>query len=233
MLSTSTLTLETSGNFTRLITPERSMKENFSTVLAGSETCWLVVVITDLAVLITKDHTTKYSLYSSLIMAITTAILSLTFPVQPRLVVARTCEAVEFDLQLLCQAGVVQIGSRQWAIDLVLLTRGVLLVCYLWEKWRYPHFQLPAHKLSLWLPAGAFYLYEKQPWIIDDTLYLDRVSAFMCGLLAVTHKASIYLLDIKTWRTYTIAIDPKFDAWHLFTSSFDKARLADAIPMIE
>ncbi|KAH9113308.1 hypothetical protein LEN26_013178 [Aphanomyces euteiches] len=166
MLSTSTLTLETSGNFTRLITPERSMKENFSTVLAGSETCWLVVVITDLAVLITKDHTTKYSLYSSLIMAITTAILSLTFPVQPRLVVARTCEAVEFDLQLLCQAG-------------------------------------------------------------------DRVSAFMCGLLAVTHKASIYLLDIKTWRTYTIAIDPKFDAWHLFTSSFDKARLADAIPMIE
>ncbi|CAK4077373.1 unnamed protein product [Aphanomyces euteiches] len=166
-------------------------------------------------------------------MAITTAILSLTFPVQPRLVVARTCEAVEFDLQLLCQAGVVQIGSRQRAIDLVLLTRGVLLVCYLWEKWRYPHFQLPAHKLSLWLPAGAFYLYEKQPWIIDDTLYLDRVSAFMCGLLAVTHKASIYLLDIKTWRTYTIAIDPKFDTWHLFTSSFDKARLADAIPMIK
>ncbi|KAH9136883.1 hypothetical protein AeRB84_018158 [Aphanomyces euteiches] len=202
MLSTSTLTLETS--------------ENFSTVLAGSETCWLVVVITDLAVLITKDHTTN-----------------LTFPVQPRLVVARTCEAVEFDLQLLCQAGVVQIGSRQRAIDLVLLTRGVLLVCYLWEKWRYPHFQLPAHKLSLWLPAGAFYLYEKQPWIIDDTLYLDRVSAFMCGLLAVTHKASIYLLDIKTWRTYTIAIDPKFDTWHLFTSSFDKARLADAIPMIK
>ncbi|KAH9112993.1 hypothetical protein AeMF1_012751 [Aphanomyces euteiches] len=193
MLSTSTLTLETSGIFTRLITPERSMKENFSTVLAGSETCWLVVVITDLAVLITKDHTTNLA------------------------------EATD----------VVQIGSRQWAIDLVLLTRGVLLVCYLWEKWRYPHFQLPAHKLSLWLPAGAFYLYEKQPWIIDDTLYLDRVSAFMCGLLAVTHKASIYLLDIKTWKTYTIAIDPKFDAWHLFTSSFDKARLADAIPMIE
>ncbi|CAK4844403.1 unnamed protein product [Aphanomyces euteiches] len=233
MLSTSTLTLETSGIFTRLATPERSAKENFSTFLAGNETCWLVIVVTDLAIFITKDHTTKYSLYSSLVTTSITAILSLVSPVQPSVSVVRACDAVQFDLQLTCQAGVVQIGSNQRVGDLVFTTLGVLLACFLWEKWRHPNFELPTHKLSLWLPAGAFYLYEKQPWIIHDTLYLDRVSAFMCGLLAVTHKASIYLLDIKTWRAYTIAIDPKFDARRLSTSSFDNARLADAIPMIE
>ncbi|KAF0686976.1 Aste57867_21268 [Aphanomyces stellatus] len=232
-LATAKVELQTSNYFTVMARPPTSGIHSLSTILAGSETCWLVIVLTDLFMAVTKDHTNKYSLKSSVLATIVAIILSSTSPVTPQLTVARTCEATQIDFQLTCHAGVIQIGSYERTLQLLIMTSAVVILCFAWEYWRHPTFKLPSHRVSLLLPAGAHYLYHKQPWIFHNTLYLDKASAFLCGLVSFKYKRAVYILDIKTWRTHTIEIDSEFNPRLLSAHVYDQGRIEVALPMVE
>ncbi|KAF0682432.1 Aste57867_25445 [Aphanomyces stellatus] len=232
-LATSTAQLHIEGNFTKMITPKATTNHALSTVLAGSETCWLVIVLTDLFMVVTKDHTNKYSLKSSIITTMASIILSWVSPVTSKLIVSRACDTTQVDFQLVCHAGIVQIGSFERTLQLVIMTSAIVFLCFAWERWRHPTFKLPSHHVSLLLPAGAHYLYHKRPWIFNNTLYLDKASAFLCGLVSVKYKRAVYVLDIKTWRIHRIDIDSKFDPRLLSAHMYDQNRIEHALPMVE
>ncbi|KAF0699574.1 Aste57867_9862 [Aphanomyces stellatus] len=232
ILSTAKVTIEMTGGFTTIQTPHPTGIQWLSTLLAGSETCWLVIVLTDLGLVITKDHSNTYSLKSSIVGTIVSIVLSVASPVTPTFELARTCDATHMDLQLTCRAGVIQIGSATRTIQLAYATAIVVVVCFVVERLRCPNLKLPPHNLSLLMPAGAHYLYEKGPWIFDGTLYLDKASAFVCGLIAISHNQSVYLLDIKTWRTHAIAVDGGA-VKVLSTDKYDQKRIQASVPLVE
>ncbi|RHY25098.1 hypothetical protein DYB32_008516 [Aphanomyces invadans] len=231
LLATSSVQLASSGSFTRIAS--NTHHGWATTVLSSSETCWLVIVITDVAMAVTKDYTNKYSLYSSVVATILATLLSVMYPVHPTFVLQRECKTPQVNFQVECVAGVVQIGSFPRVIQLVALTSAVVIVCYAWERWRNPNFLLPQHTTSLLLPAGAVYLYHKEPWIYKGTLYLDKASAFMCGLIAISYKRQMFVLDIKTWRLHAIAIDEGLYPRHMSMTSLQELSMASAVPLID
>ncbi|KAF0682437.1 Aste57867_25450 [Aphanomyces stellatus] len=232
-LATGSVQLQIDGYFSVIVTPKASGVRSLSTVLAGSETCWLVIVLTDLFMVVTKNHTNKYSLKSSIIVTLASIIMSWARPVTPQFIVSRTCDSSQVDFQLICHAGVVQIGSYERTLQLVVMTSTTVCLCFAWEYWRDPSLKLPSHRVSLFLPAGAHYLYHKRPWIFNNTLYLDKASAFLCGLVSVKYRRVVYVLDIKTWRTHTILIDSDFDSRLLSAHVYDQTRINYALPMVE
>ncbi|KAF0715640.1 Aste57867_3267 [Aphanomyces stellatus] len=233
-LSTANVQLVMEDTVTKIVTPQHNtLLERISTLLAGSETSWLVIVLTDVAMLVTTHHTNAYS-NKAMVLAIVAAIcISVLWPVQPSFTIRRACSPVQLDFQLTCQAGVVEIGSHRRAIELVAVTAAIVVLCFVWERWRHPAFRLPSHKLSLLLPAGAHFLYAKKAWILNDVLYLDQASAFLCGLVTVTYHRSVYILDVKTWRTHTFPIDSTLAVALIGSHKFDQQRLATAVPLVE
>ncbi|KAF0695935.1 Aste57867_13283 [Aphanomyces stellatus] len=202
LLSTYAPSLSRTGrNFTSMTIPQPSM---LSTVLTGSETCWFVIVLTDRGLIVTKDHSNKYSLVSSIVVTLVTIVLSFANPVQPRFTLSRMCAAPQVDFELACNAGVIEVGDASRFIQLVVAAATVICLAYTLERWRAPAFKLPTHNHSFWLPAGATYLFHTRPWIVNETLFLDRASALMCGLSTVSHGRVVYLLDVKTWPLHAI-----------------------------
>ncbi|KAF0715063.1 Aste57867_3588 [Aphanomyces stellatus] len=232
-LATSTVQLQVTGAFTTIHIPTPTGIQWLSTLLAGAETCWLVIVLTDVGLVVTKDLTNSYSLLSSIVGTILSIALSVAQPVRPSFGLARMCDVAQLDFQLTCHAGVIHIGSATRVVQLLVLTSTVVVVCFAFEKWRHPNLKLPTHRLSLLLPAGGHYLYHKDPWIFHETLYLDKASAFMCGLVSVSTPHAVYLLDTKTWRTHVIKIDKSFDPRLLTTHLPDQRRIARSIPLVD
>ncbi|RHY26598.1 hypothetical protein DYB32_008466, partial [Aphanomyces invadans] len=230
LLATSSPRLEQSGTFTTLA--KRASDEWVATLFSGSEACWLVIVITDVGMAATRDLTNKYSWNSTVAVAALATLLSMTYPVEPTFILHRTCTTPQVNFQVECCAGVVQIGSLARVVQLVLLTSVVIVLCYVWQRWRRPQFRLPHHTTSHLLPAGALYLYNKQPWIVKSTLYLDKASAFLCGLIAVSYNRSMYVLDVKMWRVHVIAIDSAVDLPPLAMNSHLQRSIASAVPLI-
>ncbi|KAF0720746.1 Aste57867_88 [Aphanomyces stellatus] len=232
VLATSQAALGISGIFTTIHSPKPTGWQWLSTLLAGSETCWLIIVLTDLLLVVTKDHSNRYSFKSSILGTLLSILLTATSPVTPSFHVARSCAATQLDFQLVCHAGVVQIGDPRRTLQLVVLTAAVVVICFAWEKWSNPTFRLPTHRLSLLLPAGGYYFFHKKPWIFHQTLYLDNASAFICGLITFSTNRRVYLLDIKTWRTHMITIDADFDPRLLSVHTFDQRRIALSVPLV-
>ncbi|KAF0716172.1 Aste57867_2987 [Aphanomyces stellatus] len=129
-LSTTDVQLSISGIFTRMGVPQATGIQRLTTVLAGSETCWLVIVLTDLGLVVTKDHTSDYSLKASILAMVTSIVLSATKPVEPTFTLARTCDAVQVDLQLACHAGVIEIGSFHRVVKLVIVVALAVVLCF-------------------------------------------------------------------------------------------------------
>ncbi|KAF0682435.1 Aste57867_25448 [Aphanomyces stellatus] len=63
-LATTNVGLVLAGVFTHMTTPTLSGIHSLSTVLAGPKSCWLVIVLTDLFMVVTKDPTNKFLLRS-------------------------------------------------------------------------------------------------------------------------------------------------------------------------
>ncbi|RHY24005.1 hypothetical protein DYB32_009005, partial [Aphanomyces invadans] len=233
LLSTSNLKLDVRGVFTTIQAPHPTGVYVLLTFLAGLEISWLETILSDIGMLFTRAHTASYKAYSSAITSTLAVLLTIVAPVQPTLELARSCDVVQVDFQVVCLAGTVAIGSSTRFALLCAITAGTLVVCYAYQRMAHPSFALPPHRQSLWLPASAFYLYRKAPWVFSDILFLDKASAFMCGLVSIRHGDAIYVLDIKTWRMFTIRIDDAFRSSHLSQDKGDQARIDMAIPLLE
>ena len=203
-LSTATLTLDIQGTMTHLVTNRPSFFGQVLTVLAAGEISWLVIVLGDMFMVLTKDETSVYTLQSGTLVWVTTAIFSFARPVGPTLQVARSCVVVAVDFQLVCSAGTVEIGESQRLVALILLVVVMMAAVYTIDRFRLRDFSLPRHQPSYLLPACALYLYQKDEWVFDSILHLDRASALLCGIVSIRSCDVIYVLDIKTWRTHVV-----------------------------
>ncbi|KAF0684348.1 Aste57867_23661 [Aphanomyces stellatus] len=233
LLSTGVLKLNVRNGITFMDSPRPTGLQLLLTFLAGLEISWLQAILSDVAMVFTGDHTASYTTYSSVIVSATAVMLTVVAPVKPTLDLSRSCDVVQMDFQVVCRAGTISIGSPSRFGLLCGLTASTLVVCFLWDRWYHPKFVLPRHRQSLWLPACGYYLYRKGPWIFDGILFLDKASAFMSGLVSFKYDRAIYLLDIKTWRMFTITIDAEFNAAQLSVDRQDQEWIDSAIPMLE
>ncbi|EQC27352.1 hypothetical protein SDRG_14875 [Saprolegnia diclina VS20] len=199
----------------------------FSVLLAASEVTWLVEVVNDMAIVLTRSHAAQYATVNSLSVWAATALLSWYAPVVFSARYAPVCHVICMDFQVACETATITIGHWTRIGMLGCLTLCVNLLCYSmvrsvqhwhwhWrlvpKRWR-PHdvvpYTAPTKKVqSLLLSAGATFLFHHAPWVHNDVYYLDRASAALNGLLSVQYDGIFYVLDIKLWRLFVLAPTP-------------------------
>ncbi|OQR97533.1 hypothetical protein ACHHYP_10726 [Achlya hypogyna] len=203
LLSTAALTLEQSRGFYFLAAPRPSW---LATVMAAGETTWLVFILNDGFSLATKQYTAVYAAQSSILVWAVAALWSLVSPVQHSATVARACDVVAVDLQLVCHGGSVAIGSARRLVALAAMASGVAFATYVVQRCRFP--ALASREIhSHLLYASAQYHFVQTGWVDGDVYHLDRASAAIAGLLSVhwrRHKTLV--LDIKSWRLHALDI---------------------------
>ncbi|OQR96757.1 hypothetical protein ACHHYP_13654 [Achlya hypogyna] len=219
LLNTSPLDLVLVGRVTHLTTPPLAW---YNTVVAASEATWLVYVLNDLLSCFTRQHTTTYAYKSTFLTWL--AVTAYTF-VEPHVhtaAVDRRCSAVDMDAALVCISGYVHIGDVGRLANVVAICVASIALSYAGDRLWHP--RLPDDVApSLLLSAQSVYLLAFDRWVVDGEYYLDRASALMAGLVTVTWQHTLYILDIKSWRLYTVC--------HHVSNAHREPRLRWAIPL--
>ncbi|OQS06776.1 hypothetical protein THRCLA_01194 [Thraustotheca clavata] len=222
MLNTSPLDLELepSGVVTHLTSPQLTW---YMTILAASETSWLVYVLNDIFSCITQQYTVLYAGHSSHGTSVVVSIWTFLVPQHYTATVSRTCSYVDMDFEIVCTSGSVALGDPKRLA--VLCAIALLNICFWFglEKWRHPH--LPKVPLkTLLLSAQSFYLMHWHGRQSDGDYYLDTTSAIMAGILAVEYNDQRYIFDIKSWRVMSLPAPKK-------TSTNRECKVQQAIPL--
>ncbi|OQR90538.1 hypothetical protein ACHHYP_05440 [Achlya hypogyna] len=205
LLSTAKLDLEQSNGFFRLVSQQQSW---FTTVMAAGETTWLVFILNDCFSILTQQYTSLYAAQSSILIWVASATWSILAPVQHRATLQRSCSVIAVDAQIVCRSGVVTIGDINRLLGLVGLASGLIGLCYGIQRLRFPAEKDHGVRSHL-LYATAYHHFRQDGWVVRDVYHVDRASAAIDGLLTwrLADRRTM-LLDIKTWRLFTIDPDP-------------------------
>ncbi|KDO34467.1 hypothetical protein SPRG_00531 [Saprolegnia parasitica CBS 223.65] len=226
VLSTARVDLVQSGIVTLFQT---TVSSAVLTVLSAGEVTWFIYVLNDILMVYTQQYARLYMTKATYLLWLISAIWSFVSPVTHSATVARTCAAIDLNLQLVCQSGVLRIGDRTRFVELLLLCVGCLLLCYGIERWRYP--DLPNESpVSHHLSCEAKYLFNLEKWQFQGVYYLDKASAAMNGMLILSLRDTFYALDIKTWRRFQLHV-PRAHYTEMDVKS--RRRLKHAYPLIE
>ncbi|KDO21046.1 hypothetical protein SPRG_13837 [Saprolegnia parasitica CBS 223.65] len=193
VLSTATLELQ------------RSQSLRFAaTLLAAAEVTWLVAVVNDVGLIATHGYAFYYATPNSILAWTTVFMLTRISPVTHAASIAKSCAIVRVDYQVVCSSATIVIG------DLVrLVTLLGIVLCANMTSYALIRHVCSAPKLthdSLFLSAGAKFLFTDEHWVHDGVYYLDRASAVLNGILTFRRARVIYALDIKVWRIFAIAV---------------------------
>ncbi|OQR96443.1 hypothetical protein ACHHYP_15768 [Achlya hypogyna] len=204
MLSTASPTLQFSG----VVSYFADNRPWYKLVLAANEVTWLASIVTDICLVFTREYTSYYSPVNNAAVWSIAALLTTIAPVHHTVVVALDCVPAIFDLEIVCETGTITIGQISrlvMLVSLVLACKGLLAVAT--KRAVGPKPAPVAH--SLFLSAGATYLFSHDHRSYNSVYYLDRASAAMDGLL--TYRGSngkMYVFDCKSWRTLAIEEPP-------------------------
>ncbi|OQR86365.1 hypothetical protein ACHHYP_10625 [Achlya hypogyna] len=213
LLSTATLELHTAGGLA-FLRPAQSPW--YDVVLAASEVTWLVEVLNDVAMVVTRETAARYATTNSFLVWGATALLTLVHPVTYTAAYAPTCSVVQMNFQVVCRTATVDVGSSLRLGTLLALTLAGNVGCYatarLGLRWPsraandvVPFARPPRPPVrSLLLSAGATFLYHHDAWVHGSTYYLDRASAVLNGIVSVSYRGVFYVLDIKLWRVFVL-----------------------------
>ena len=125
----------------------------------------------------------------------------------------------------MCQAGVVAIGSLSRFYSLIALVVGCSFCSYVFQRVFHPKRQPQLSSTSLFLYAAAKHQFQSSKWQHHGIQYLDKASAVITGLLSFEVGDTLYLFDIKTWRTYSIDLPIRTEG--------TPQHLIHAIPLLE
>ncbi|OQR84553.1 hypothetical protein ACHHYP_13256 [Achlya hypogyna] len=222
ILATATLALDYSGTFSAFTTKSNPW---YTTFLASSEVTWLSAISIDLFIVFTKELTPFFTLVNTTLVCATTTFLSFVYPPQHALAITGTdgCTMAQLDWQLECVAATVTIGHLSRTLLLAAIVASAHGLCYAGArmvKGPLPPTGLQSHFLT----SGATYLFSHAYWVHDDVCYLDRASAAYNGMLSFRVGRAMHVFDLKTWRTYTIALLPAADT---------PAHLRHALPLTD
>ncbi|KAF0682798.1 Aste57867_25097 [Aphanomyces stellatus] len=205
----STASLELDRPFTGLAVYFGAVPPNpITTFFSSGEASWIAYILNDLFSTLTKQYTSTYSFKSSLLLWGVAAVWSFVQPVVHSVELARTCHVVAVDAQVVCQSGVVAIGSSRRFIGLLGLAGACCVVCYAIDRLRFPHLTLSKKPASLFLYAAAKHQFRKDRWEYRGVYFLDRASAALNGVLSVRTGGAYYVFDVKTWRLYVYDVEP-------------------------
>ncbi|KDO35147.1 hypothetical protein SPRG_01214 [Saprolegnia parasitica CBS 223.65] len=196
LLSTAKLDLGYSNGFFHLVSQPQSW---FTTIMAASEATWVVYLLNDAFSIVTQQYTAIYADVSSIAVWIAAAIWSLVSPVQHQVTLARTCDAVAVDSQLVCHAGILAIGDVTRFTGLLGLAVALVFGTYAVQRLRFPQLRDTGLRTTL-LHATAFHHFKQDGWVFQNVYHMDRASAAFNGLLSLPWGSNV--LDIKTWRLY-------------------------------
>ncbi|KAF0720039.1 Aste57867_618 [Aphanomyces stellatus] len=198
-------------------------------MLAAGELNWMVYIINDVFSMVTRQYTRRYSILSFNLVWVASAIWAFTAPPKRMVTIDRVCSVVQVDFQVVCNGGIVAIGSVSQFYILLGLVVGCCVVCFLIERIGYtyfqPHTNTPA---SYFLYAAAKHQFRTTKWNYQGIQYLDKASAVLTGILSFRIQHELLLFDIKTWRIYAIPVK------QLGLDDPDLPRhLVHAIPLVE
>ncbi|OQR90404.1 hypothetical protein ACHHYP_05550 [Achlya hypogyna] len=199
ILSTTPLLLEQVDRATLLTSPPRPW---YQTVLAGSEVTWLVYTLNDVFSCFTMQYTTRYAYKSSLATWVAVVVWSFLSPRTYTAQLHRTCTHVDMDFELVCTSAAVGIGSTSSMAVVAALALVCVVLAYVVERLLSPHLA-PLDVHSYLLNSQSLYMLDLTHWQYGGDFYLDKTSAVMAGILSVEYQDNLYMLDIKTWRTFS------------------------------
>ncbi|EQC37695.1 hypothetical protein SDRG_04724 [Saprolegnia diclina VS20] len=208
LLSTSTLRL--SGRHgVSFLTPTPAPW--YTIVLAASEVTWLVEVVNDIALVYTQAYTPYYAMLNTWGVWAVTSLLSGVAPVAPITTVAPTCRVAQIDMQLVCTTASIAIGQKQRLYTLLSVVFGCKIGLYASTRWWLRRAPPKCTVDSLFLSAGAKYLFSHDTWLYNDVYYLDMASAVVNGILTYRRGATVYAVDVKFWRVFAIPLPTESD----------------------
>ncbi|KAF0684062.1 Aste57867_23983 [Aphanomyces stellatus] len=206
LLSTADLTLVQNDPLGLLTTLEARYLTWYQLGLAATEVVWLVYVVSDVCIPLTRQYTTQYTTKSSIMTSFLVGAVSFVLPAGHRVTVARTCRVTILDLEIECDAGTVYIGSMARFLSLVVLTLVCMAAAFAYERLRHPVHEDARHTASALLAAAAKYHFALNGWKFKDCHYLDLASGVITGLLCVEYGRKFYVLDVKLWRVFVLDV---------------------------
>ncbi|EQC33804.1 hypothetical protein SDRG_08487 [Saprolegnia diclina VS20] len=204
VLSTATLELQRSGSLSYFLSPTLSWVK---TLLAAAEVTWLVAVVNDIGLIATHGFAFYYATPNSILAWTTVFILTRVAPVTHAASMAKVCAIVRVDYQVVCSSATIVIGDLVRLVALIGIVLCANITSYAIIR-RVCNAPKPTQD-SLFLSAGAKFLFTDDHWVHDGVYYLDRASAALNGILTFRRGRVIYALDIKVWRIFAIALPEK------------------------
>ncbi|KDO23596.1 hypothetical protein SPRG_10791 [Saprolegnia parasitica CBS 223.65] len=196
-----------------------------TTCLAASEVTWLVGILNDIFLAITREHSIRYVTINSVLVWAVAACLTTLRPVQHKANMAFRCVPTALDLQVTCSTGTIAIGFLDRVLLLILIIVVCNGVCYGLVRSLWPVSASVRRSESLLLTAGAKFLFSHDGWLLGDVYYMDRASALLSGLVTVSWRGSLLVFDVKTWR-----LQPMYTK-KLAAELVLPPRLASALPL--
>ncbi|OQR96369.1 hypothetical protein ACHHYP_16011 [Achlya hypogyna] len=181
----------------------------YKTWLASSEVTWLVAVVNDIGLLATHGYAYYYATPNSILVWGLCSLLSRAYPVAHSTTLTKTCSVVAVDYQVVCTSGVIRIGSIQRFVSLFAVVLGANLTSFAMIRAAYKEPPKRTHD-SLFLAAGAKFMFTDFKWIYNRVYYLDRASAVLNGILTYRRGLVMYAFDIKVWRIFIISLPAKW-----------------------
>ncbi|EQC35082.1 hypothetical protein SDRG_07318, partial [Saprolegnia diclina VS20] len=224
LLNTSTLTLRRIGCGTWFSVPSLPW---YKLVVASAESTWLVYVLNDLLSCVTGPYTSYYAMKSSFLAWVVVAVWTAASPQAYTALLDRHCEFVDMDTALHCASGYVEIGNASRVGLTALICIGSVVGCYSIERLYRPRLVALAIPTQL-LNAQSFYMLDMTDWVVHGEFFLDKTSAFMAGVIAIEWRRRLYVLDIKSWRGFSIGA---MELDRRLTSNGTHERLSWAIPL--
>ncbi|KAF0692350.1 Aste57867_16567 [Aphanomyces stellatus] len=209
LLSTSILQLEQSksGLLTYFVSnPPFTFARIVKTILASGEVSWFIYVVNDIFMPITLQYTSMYAFKCNILSWATSALLSFLSPPEHSATLSQNCTFEEVDFDILCNTGMVVIGQKSRFITLITICMVWIILCYGFEKLRAP--SLPPAKTidSPFLCASAKWMFASEAWVYNQAYYMDKASAALNGMLVIQVDSTFFVLDLKTWRRFTIKV---------------------------
>ncbi|OQR83679.1 hypothetical protein THRCLA_10922, partial [Thraustotheca clavata] len=107
---------------------------------------------------------------------IAAALWCFTSPIEHQASINRSCYVVDVDYEIACKSGSVVIGDKLRFVGLIFLAIGLVFLCYIVQRFRFPHIQ-ERQVSSYLLYATALHHFKQDHWIYQNVYYIDRASA--------------------------------------------------------
>ncbi|RHY72391.1 hypothetical protein DYB30_007802, partial [Aphanomyces astaci] len=202
LLASASLELRYSGHMTYI---ESVQVPWFKTLLAANEFTWHVAILNDIGVVVTQEYTVYYATINSVLVGSVAALVSFNAPILHAMVIDKQCHVQQVDFSVVCTSGYIAIGQLSRVVTLVVVVLACNVLCYVATRQMTGKPEPTALK-SVFLYAGAKYMFSSAEWISDGMYYMDRMSAAMNGIVTVRYANVMYGLDMKLWCTFQVDV---------------------------